>query len=210
MLSPIAYMRRLRGVEALPGSLAPELFAVLTRKRTADMTKRFPRIPRYSAMAVSAALAAFSSVAASQPARSSAGEAPLPVNPPGYVVASDGRPVLSGFGSCVRSSQWVLANSVDPCDQIARVSEPVPVVMYEQKPAPPPPPPVVVAQPEPPRMVIQKLTLSIDVLFDFDKAELKDVGKQKLDELASQIKGAKVDEIVVVGHADRIGPENYN
>ncbi|HEU4350584.1 MAG TPA: OmpA family protein [Burkholderiales bacterium] len=165
-------------------------------------------------MAIAAALATFAGVAASQQAaRSSAGsssEAPLPVNPPGYVVAFDGRPVLSGFGSCVRSSQWVLANSVDPCDQIARVSVPVPVVTYEQAAPPPPPPPVVVAPPEPPRPVIEKLTLSTDGLFDFDKAELKDVGKQKLDELASQIKGAKVDEIVVVGHADRIGPENYN
>jgi OOP family OmpA-OmpF porin len=69
---------------------------------------------------------------------------------------------------------------------------------------------VAVAQPEPPRMVIQKLTLSTDVLFDFDKAELKDTGKQKLDELTGQIKDAKVDEIAVVGHADRIGSENYN
>ena len=29
-------------------------------------------------------------------------------------------------------------------------------------------------------------------------------------ELADQVKGAKVDEIVVVGHADRIGSESYN
>ncbi|HET9349791.1 MAG TPA: OmpA family protein [Burkholderiales bacterium] len=126
-------------------------------------------------------------------------------------MASDGRVVLSGFGECVRSGFWTLANSVDPCDQIARVSVPVPVVAYEQRAAPPPPPPpVVLVQPEPPRPVIQKLTLSADVLFDFDKAELKDAGKQKLDELASQIKDARVDEIIVVGHADRIGSETYN
>jgi OOP family OmpA-OmpF porin len=59
-------------------------------------------------------------------------------------------------------------------------------------------------------VVIQKVSLSTDVLFDFNKAELKDAGKQKLDELASQIKDAKVDEIIVVGHADRIGSETYN
>ena len=59
-------------------------------------------------------------------------------------------------------------------------------------------------------MVIQKLTLSTDVLFDFNKAELKDAGKQRLDELASKIKDAKVEEIVVLGHADRIGSERYN
>jgi OOP family OmpA-OmpF porin len=148
-------------------------------------------------------------VAASQQPATGSTEAALPKNAPGYVVASDGRPVLNGFGSCLRTGAWSLATAAEPCDQIAQVSVPVPVVMYEQKPAPPPPP-VAVVQPEPPRMVIQKLTLSTDVLFEFDKAELKDAGKQKLDELADQVKGAKVDEIVVVGHADRIGSENYN
>jgi OOP family OmpA-OmpF porin len=84
-------------------------------------------------------------------------------------------------------------------------------MVYQERPAPPPPVAVAaVAQPEPPRMVIQKVSLSTDVLFDFNKAELKDAGKQKLDELASQIKDAKVEEIVVVGHADRIGSETYN
>jgi OOP family OmpA-OmpF porin len=193
------------------------------------MTKLLPRIPRYSALALAGALAAISGVAASQTTRSSAGpssapppqsaasgataatEGLAPIKTPGYVVASDGRPVLSGFGSCVRSTYWTLANSVDPCDQIARVSVPVPVVAYEQRAAPPPPPPpVVLAQPEPPRTVIQKLTLSADVLFDFNKAQLRDAGKGKLDELAAQVKDAKVDEIVVVGHADRIASEQYN
>jgi OOP family OmpA-OmpF porin len=118
--------------------------------------------------------------------------------------------VLTGFGSCVRSTSWALAGSVDPCDQIARVSVPVPVVTYEPKPAPPPAPVAVAKPPEPPRMVIQKVSLSTDVLFEFNKAQLKDEGKRKLDELAGQVKGAKVDEIVIAGHADRIGSEGYN
>lgn len=167
------------------------------------MTKRFPRTVRSTAaVAVAAALAAFAGVAAAQQ------PAAFPKNATGYVVSSDGQPVLNGFGECVRSGFWALANSAEPCDAIARVSEPVAVVRYEERPAPPPP--VAVAQPEPPRMVIQKLTLSTDVLFDFDKAELKDTGRQKLDELTGQIKDARVDEIAVVGHADRIGSENYN
>jgi OOP family OmpA-OmpF porin len=175
------------------------------------MTKRFPRTARLSVVAVAAALTAFAGVAASQQPATGSTEAALPKNAPGYVVASDGRPVLNGFGSCLRTGAWSLATAAEPCDQIARVSVPVPVVAYQERPAPPPPVAVAaVAQPEPPRMVIQKLTLSTDVLFDFNKAELKDSGKQKLDELASQVKGAKVDEIVVVGHADRIGSETYN
>ena len=176
------------------------------------MTKRFPRTVRLSAVALAAALTAFAGVAASQQPATGPTEAALPKNAPGYVVASDGRPVLNGFGSCMRTGAWSLATAAEPCDEIARVSVPVPVVAYQERPAPPPPP-VAVVQPEPkpePRVVIQKLTLSTDVLFDFNKAELKDSGKQKLDELASQVKGAKVDEIVVVGHADRIGSETYN
>jgi OmpA-OmpF porin, OOP family len=171
------------------------------------MNRRSPRITgRLSAVAIAAALATFAGVAESQqPAGDSA---PLPTRPVGYVVDSAGQPVLSGAASCVRSSQWVLANSVDPCDQIARVSVPVPVVAYEQRPAPPPP--VAVVTPEPPRTVIQKMTLSTDVLFDFNKAELKDTGKVRLEELAGQIKGAKVEEISIVGHADRIGSEAFN
>ena len=175
------------------------------------MTKRFPRTARLSVVAVAAALTAFAGVAASQQPATGSTEAAFPKNAPGYVVASDGRPVLNGFGSCVRTGAWSLATAAEPCDQIARVSVPVPVVAYQERPAPPPPVAVAaVAQPEPPRMVIQKVSLSTDVLFDFNKAELKDAGKQKLDELANQVKGAKVDEIVVVGHADRIGSETYN
>jgi OOP family OmpA-OmpF porin len=175
------------------------------------MTKRFPRTARLSAVAVAAALTAFAGVAASQQPATGSTEAAFPKNAPGYVVASDGRPVLNGFGSCLRTGAWSLATAAEPCDQIARVSVPVPVVAYQERPAPPPPVAVAaVAQPEPPRMVIQKVSLSTDVLFDFNKAELKDAGKQKLDELANQVKGAKVDEIVVVGHADRIGSETYN
>ena len=134
---------------------------------------------------------------------------------PGYVRSSDGRVVLSGSGQCVRSGSWTAANAADPCERVARAELPPPPVVVapppKLEPAPAPAPiaiaPVVV---EPPRPVIQKLTLSTDVLFDFGKAELKDSGKQRLDQLAGEIKGADVDEIVAVGHADRIASEDYN
>jgi OmpA-OmpF porin, OOP family len=170
------------------------------------MNRRSPRTTaRLSAVAIAAALAMFAGVAESQ---QPAGEsAPLPTRPAGYAVDSAGQPVLSGAGGCVRSSMWVLANSVEPCDQVARVSVPVPVVAYEQRPAPPPP--VAVVTPEP-KTVIQKMSLSTDVLFEFNKAELKEEGKLRLGELAGQIKNAKVEEISIVGHADRIGSEAFN
>jgi len=48
------------------------------------------------------------------------------------------------------------------------------------------------------------------VLFEFNKAELRPSGQQKLDELAAKAKDANVDRIVLTGHADRIGSEQYN
>ena len=174
------------------------------------MNRKTPRVTaRLSAVAIAAALATFAGVAESQ--QPAGGSAPLPTTrPAGYAIDSAGQPVLAGSGACVRSGHWVMANSIDPCDQVARVSVPVPVVAYQERPAPPPPPPVAVVTPEPPRMVIQKVTLSTDVLFDFNKAELKDQGKVRLEELAGQIKGAKVEEISIVGHADRIGSGAFN
>ena len=141
---------------------------------------------------------------------------------PGYVRSSDGRVVLSGSGQCVRAGSWTAANAAEPCERVARAElAPPPVVAAAPAPtpapapepkveAPPAPAPIAVAPVEPPRPVIQKLTLSTDVLFDFGKAELKDSGKQRLDQLVSEIKGADVDEIVAVGHADRIASDDYN
>jgi OOP family OmpA-OmpF porin len=58
--------------------------------------------------------------------------------------------------------------------------------------------------------VLEKITLATDVLFEFNKAELRESGKEKLDELAQKSQGADVDRIVLAGYADRIGKEEYN
>jgi OOP family OmpA-OmpF porin len=81
------------------------------------------------------------------------------------------------------------------------------VVKAEPAPAPAP---IAVAPIEPPRPVLQKITLSTDVLFEFGKAELRDSGKKKLDEIAGGLQGANVEEVLAVGHADRIASEDYN
>ena len=162
---------------------------------------------RLSAAAIAAALTMFATGAAAQAGPGSSGATGLP----GYVVSSDGRVVLNGFGQCVRSGFWVPANAAEPCDRIARASvPPVPVAAPAPQVQPAPPPVALVAPVEAPRPVIQKLTLSTDVLFDFNKAELKDAGKARLDQLAAEIKDANVDEIIAVGHADRIASEDYN
>jgi OOP family OmpA-OmpF porin len=74
------------------------------------------------------------------------------------------------------------------------------------------PVPQVAAAPIPPAPapLLEKVTLSSDVLFEFNKASLRPEGKQKLDELATRIGDANVQEIVATGHAARISSEEYN
>ena len=124
---------------------------------------------------------------------------------PGYVTDGSGNAVLSGSGSCWKTGEWSTDKAREPCDAVPRAATAAPVTQAERA---EPPPPVAAAPLAPP--VIQKLTLSTDVLFEFNKADLKSGGQQKLDELADRAKGADVDRVVVVGNADRIGSEQYN
>ena len=77
--------------------------------------------------------------------------------------------------------------------------------------APPPPPPAPAPAPPPPPAV-QKITLASKALFDFDKAILKPEGKAAIDsEIISKLSSVKKLELVLVtGHTDRIGSQQYN
>ena len=195
------------------------------------MTKRFnpPSAHRVSALAIAAALAAFASVAGAQSTQPRAGTADSPRAAaatgapaaaralPGYAQSSNGQVVLNGFGTCVRAGHWAPQHAAEPCDRIAVARlqpPPAPVAAAPEpklEPAPAPAPaPVPLAAPEPPRPVIQRITLSSDVLFEFDKAQLRDTGKQKLDEIVAATKDARVEEVLAIGYADPIGPEQYN
>lgn len=138
---------------------------------------------------------------------------------PGYVTQSFGAgPVTTPFGLCVHSGTWSPDQAAAPCDAVPRAAAaPAPVIAQQQpEPAPEPkaepaPEPAPLAQPESPRgPVLEKVSLSTDVLFDFGRAELKPEGRQKLDELAGRISDAQLEAVVATGHADRIGKENSN
>jgi OmpA-OmpF porin, OOP family len=84
-----------------------------------------------------------------------------------------------------------------------------------QKPAPAPAPaPVVVPRAEapkpPPKPVAEKVTFSTDVLFEFNRADIKPDGQKKLDELQGRMKGVSVEVVIAIGHADRLGSDAYN
>jgi OOP family OmpA-OmpF porin len=126
----------------------------------------------------------------------------------GYVMDSSQQGARGAFGQCVRTGYWTPALAADPCDGTARAGlEPVPVAQAAPEPTPAPlVAPIVVA----PRPVLEKVTLSSDVLFEFGKAKLRPEGQQKLDELTGRVGDASVEEVVATGHADRIASENYN
>ena len=139
---------------------------------------------------------------------------------PGDVMpdAIDARGVVvkSGTGLCWRTGYWTpaLAESVMygqfpvgcECDKDlmpkAKCEPPAAAAAPAKAAAPAP-----AAAPKP---AAQKVTLAADALFDFNKADLRPEGKAKLDKLANDIKGIKLEVILAVGHADRLGDDAYN
>lgn len=120
--------------------------------------------------------------------------------PKGYVTDSSGEIVKNSFGDCVHTSAWTPSMAIMECEpKLARANMPEPETE------------VAAMEPEPePEPVMRRINLSSDAYFAFDKAELTAEGKQKLDELARQMNNAQEPSIRIVGHTDRIGPEDYN
>lgn len=64
----------------------------------------------------------------------------------------------------------------------------------------------------PDKPAFEKITLSAEVLFDFDKDTLRDEGKNILDaEVTGKMKAhPEVELVLITGHTDRIGTDKYN
>jgi OmpA-OmpF porin, OOP family len=123
----------------------------------------------------------------------------------GYVQAPvSGVTVKDPFGLCWRTGYWTPAMATQECD---------PELLPKPKPKPAPVavvPPAPAAAPVAPKPVEESVTLSVETLFDFDKATLRSEGKDKLDDLASKLKAINVETIIDIGYADRIGSKAYN
>jgi OOP family OmpA-OmpF porin len=125
---------------------------------------------------------------------------------PGYVTFGPNNAVVNAAGQCWKTSEWTPDKAVAPCDPVPQAAAAAaPVAMTT--PAEPAP---VAAAPLAPPPVIEKVAINTDVLFEFDSATLLPGGMKKLDEVANNAQGADVDKVVIVGHADRIGSEQYN
>lgn len=125
----------------------------------------------------------------------------------GYLLDTRGNVVKNNYGLCWRTGYWTPAMAIAECDPdlVKKAEAPMP----KQAEATPEPVPVPAA-PAPQQMAPQKVSLSADALFAFDKSTLKPEGKEELDKLAMDLSAVSYDSIHVTGHTDRIGGTKYN
>ncbi len=128
-----------------------------------------------------------------------------------YVIDQRGVVAKSGFGLCWRTGYWTPAAAESvmygkfpigcECDKD---------LMPKAKCEPPVAPAAATKPAAGPTPASQKITLAADALFDFNKADLRPEGKAKLDDVAAKVQKIKLEVIIAVGHADRIGKDAYN
>lgn len=123
----------------------------------------------------------------------------------GYLIDQRGVAARSGGGLCWRTGYWTPAMASEECDPDL-LPKPLPPVA-QLAPAPPPPPPAPAPRPVP---ASEKYTLAADTLFDFDRASLRPEGRAVLDDVVGKVAAVRLEVVIVVGHADRIGKERYN
>lgn len=129
-------------------------------------------------------------------------------NTSAYLQDSRGVIVRGGQGLCWRTGQWSPSDAVAGCDGAL-----VPPVAKPTAPAVVPAPGPVVSAPAPElRRCDFTVTLSNDQAFAFNKTTLNPTAGKIIDEevLPQLAKCGKVDSILITGHADRLGSQQYN
>lgn len=130
---------------------------------------------------------------------------------PNSAYLQDGRGIVtrSGFGLCWRTGYWTPADAVPGCDGplTPPVASPIAPPVVAQAAAP-----VPVPAPAAPKRCDFSVTLANDETFAFNKAVLNPAAKKHIDnEVLSKLNQcAKVEIVLVTGHADRLGSQQYN
>lgn len=119
------------------------------------------------------------------------------------------------FRSDVRALHKV-SDSQDGVDDLAvnlalnyYFNPPKPIVAVEPTPEPiviaPPPPPAPEAEPE-----VRTITVRLNVEFEFDKAVVRAIYGDELEAIANAMKAHDDIDLVLEGHTDSMGPDEYN
>jgi OmpA-OmpF porin, OOP family len=130
----------------------------------------------------------------------------IKANPDKSVYVQDSRGVIARnpFGLCWRAGTWTPADAVAGCD--GELASPVVKAIA---------PAVAPAAPAPaaaPKRCDFSVTLSSDQTFAFNKTTLTATAKKRIDDEVLTKLGtcAKVDIVMITGHADRLGSHQYN
>lgn len=140
----------------------------------------------------------------------------------GYLTDTRGDVVMNPFGLCWRTGYWSPAMATAQCDPDLApkpVPKPVPVPKPAAKPVPPAarpaapaPRPAAAAKPAAPKRCDGTVVLVTDQLFAFDKAILTNAAKARLDKdvIGRIATCVSLESVVVEGHTDRLGSQQYN
>ena len=150
--------------------------------------------PSTPSMLLAASAIAFSAVAMNVSAQMG--------NKSGYLQDTRGGVVKNPYNLCWRTGFWSPALAIAECD---------PDLVPKPKPKPKPAAPAPKPKPKPAvSPTTDKVTMSADALFDFNKSVIKPDARGKLDDLVGKIKGVNLEVVIAIGHADRIGSDAYN
>lgn len=122
-----------------------------------------------------------------------------------YWTDRSGNIVRTRFDECVRTRAWAPERATLECDP-ALVAE----LEQDEKSQRPTAVAVVTAYVAPVNL-LHKAAVDTETYFSLDSAELRPEAEQGLRSIADRIQSFdQVEEIRIVGHADRIGPQQYN
>jgi OmpA-OmpF porin, OOP family len=136
-------------------------------------------------------------------------QAPAPKPGSAYWRDSQGQVIRDGFGGCVVSGFYTPDLATDECASPKAKPAMTPAApkasaasAASSLPAGPKIPEVTPAP--------QQVTYKASSFFDFDKTVVKPAGRQALQAMMNQAKGADIEQIRVEGHTDATGPTDYN
>ena len=137
---------------------------------------------------------------------------------PGYATDTRGAIVMDPFNLCWRTGYWSPALAVAECDpdlvpRPAPKPAPKPAApAANPKPAAPAPKPAAKPAAAAPKRCDATVTLQSDELFVFNKSDLTAGAKGRLDkDVLSKLLGcARIESVVIEGHTDRLGSQQYN
>jgi OmpA-OmpF porin, OOP family len=168
------------------------------------MRSTFNRKQAALALACALALGAFSATASAQ-ASAKVRDVDGSVNETALLLDTRAAPVTNASGLCWHTTYGPAPLWTAGC----HADVPVPVAQYVAPVEAPAPAPVVAAAAAP-AAVYEKVAFDANVLFDSNKSDLRQAGRDTLDTFVGRIDGLESRSVMAAGYADRMGSDASN